>query len=688
MKMISPFVVGMLIFFSISIASTNQLSSQNILKFDGVDNYITIDGVTGDITGTNLSIEVRFKTNAEPSNNSENQIISFQGVNDNDVLGIGIGVNGSINIKTNAGSITRGSGYNDNRWHLLSIVTSDSTVYAYIDGVNSLEFNSGSINLNLFTRCSIGQEYNQGSTSNHFKGKVSELRIWDQLLTIESIDERICTPLTGSENNLIAAYDFEQSAGGASLLDDSPNNNTGTIENIDLAADWVLDAVICDNSINDLIQFSIVGDAPYDLVGNIAGLDTLTAHVLENNAHSYAEFLIHVGDIKKGSTPCDTSYYYNAKGVFNLSTKLPYVLIGDNEWNDCTNPTTGLSQWNTYFTDLNNQFKDSLQVNSQTGRNENISYLQNSVLFITINQVGGRIHDLNEWIQRQADNGDWIVENLTKYESLARACVIYAHARPDYAIFEVGDTALYQPLLASVDSFSKPVLYIQGDEHIYYQVDNYGGKTNLLKVVIDSDERTDDFLQVVVSKDTSEAFYFERLPFTPAIIGSATLTEIDSTTVSISWETDASVASVVRYGQFNGPLIYRAEDPTPKTNHQVSIPNLSLGTTFRFEVGTRTARLDSSMLEYDVVSSTQDITYHHDMIVYPNPTSDYLNISFDHTIDNQYRIEIVDLLGRVVISQQLKSTISTSNLKSGAYVLHIYSPTNRHTIHQQLMIKN
>ncbi len=366
------------------------------------------------------------------------------------------------------------------------------------------------------------------------------------------------------------------------------------------------DDLIFDNSDvpgKDLIQFAIVGDAPYDTLGSTALLERFQSHINDNNKRSYADFLIHVGDIKKGSTPCELSYYTNTLKVLESSSKKPYLLIGDNEWNDCghgTDPTIGLEHWESTFTDLNERFINDFDASSQPGRPENISFLRNSVLFLTINQVDGRIHDSTEWRNRMSDNLIWAQERMTQYKGMVNAYVIFAHAAPGIKREKkvIGDSLFYLPFRDLIQTFSEPILYIQGNKHVWNYDTTYFGELqpdNFLRVVIDEDKLTQSVLQVVVSSDRNHPFYFDRNMMSDSLSADPSLTLLDGSSVAISWQTNQPTSSVVRYGKLNDSLQYRKEDLAEKTNHQITITNLDKATNYQFEVGTRTSRLSERL---------------------------------------------------------------------------------------------
>lgn len=65
------------------------------------------------------------------------------------------------------------------------------------------------------------------------------------------------------------------------------------------------------------------------------------------------------------------------------------------------------------------------------------------------------------------------------------------------------------------------------------------------------------------------------------------------------------------------------------------------------------------------------------IFVYPNPTSDILQINFDSKMTNSIDLEILDLQGRVLIKQSINSlnqtSISVSHLLPGIYVCRLFS---------------
>jgi hypothetical protein len=62
----------------------------------------------------------------------------------------------------------------------------------------------------------------------------------------------------------------------------------------------------------------------------------------------------------------------------------------------------------------------------------------------------------------------------------------------------------------------------------------------------------------------------------------------------------------------------------------------------------------------------------------PNPSKEHLNIRIENTNTLNYKIQVFDVLGKIVLEQSLSglsSSISVSNWKSGVYLVKISSKT-------------
>ena len=77
-----------------------------------------------------------------------------------------------------------------------------------------------------------------------------------------------------------------------------------------------------------------------------------------------------------------------------------------------------------------------------------------------------------------------------------------------------------------------------------------------------------------------------------------------------------------------------------------------------------------------VVLSTDDFTIDALTTVYPNPTSDYLNITFQDMAGEDFEVVLYDILGRAVLQQEHTNssgseTINLRSLNTGIYLLKV-----------------
>ena len=165
------------------------------------------------------------------------------------------------------------------------------------------------------------------------------------------------------------------------------------------------------------VVFYAMGDVPYE-----PAEDTLLPRQISELPRD-AEFVVHVGDIKSGSTPCDEAVYNKVFGMLTQSKPTVFIIPGDNEWNDCADPDNAWTLWKKHFTRFDQRWKHRFAVLRQISRRENFSFVRNGVLFIGLNLVGGRLHDPDEWEKRHDDNLEWVKRNLRYYESKA-SCLL------------------------------------------------------------------------------------------------------------------------------------------------------------------------------------------------------------------------------------------------------------------------
>ena len=249
------------------------------------------------------------------------------------------------------------------------------------------------------------------------------------------------------------------------------------------------------------ISFTAIGDVPY----NNEQRDGLINMISKHNALDPSEFVIHVGDIKPGAVECDETVYQDVSGILKTFEAPTFIVLGDNEYNDCTDPKQGLEYWNKYFLHFNENWTFEPVITYQQERTENFSWIDNQVLFIGVNLVGSQVHDSLEWNNRLTQNGLWIKKLLEEQVNKVEAMVVFGHAN----IVEAGPDK-FKPFTdlfrAAAKSFGKPVLMVQGDGHFWIKNKPWE-EQNITRLQIDG---RDTAVKITVDTTLEYPFAFDR----------------------------------------------------------------------------------------------------------------------------------------------------------------------------------
>jgi hypothetical protein len=231
------------------------------------------------------------------------------------------------------------------------------------------------------------------------------------------------------------------------------------------------------------LRFFAAGDLPY------FGAGTEQLRELFDTAEAEGTpFLIHVGDIKSGSTPCTDANLEAVAGLFSARVVPVVYTPGDNEWTDCHREGAGAKDPRerlarvraVFYGDPGVLRLDRLGVVRGAGADaadypENYAFISGGVLFATLHVVGSNNGSAPddpaaeaEFEARDAAN----VRLLRQAATLARerdaaAMVIIFHANPQFekARPARGFVRLRRALVELMSAYPGPVLAIHGDTH-------------------------------------------------------------------------------------------------------------------------------------------------------------------------------------------------------------------------------
>jgi hypothetical protein len=206
--------------------------------------------------------------------------------------------------------------------------------------------------------------------------------------------------------------------------------------------------------------------------------------------------------------------------AIQLIPKFGRILVGDNEWNDCRNPTDALSYWKSEFLEFDRKYwkNHTFQVRRQVNRTENFSFIHKGTLFIGLNLVGGPVFNRTSWNQRLIEQYNWTVEMIQLYirikipsNSIGRV-VIFGHANPTR-----NHLKFFEPLSVYIRNELKnriPILYMHGDKHTWIYEPNYMNQSSMLRISLVGLAKEPPIKVMVYatgsSAKTDEAFAYDR----------------------------------------------------------------------------------------------------------------------------------------------------------------------------------
>ncbi len=292
-------------------------------------------------------------------------------------------------------------------------------------------------------------------------------------------------------------------------------------------------------------SFVALGDMPYEEADH----DRFASLIERINRLSPA-FTVHVGDLKKAKSPCDTACYERVLAHFQAFDQPLVYTPGDNDWADCCKPEAGAFDpldrlailRRTFFSDGGTaaatlpEFVRQGDDTAHADLVENTRWTVGDTHFLTVhvtgdnNNLGRGAATDREHAARDAANLDWIANGfkLARHHG-ADGLVIVTHAnlwierdkRPKRRFKDKHQLEGFRRTIKAIrrgaKAFGKPVLVVHGDKH-RLTIDQPLTLSKSKDMPLDTVTRVQvmgaeqvDAVVVTVDPETSALFSFRRL---------------------------------------------------------------------------------------------------------------------------------------------------------------------------------
>ena len=313
-------------------------------------------------------------------------------------------------------------------------------------------------------------------------------------------------------------------------------------------------AVSAEPDVRSSYTFAVIGDVPY----GAAQVAAFPGWIQQINADRSVRTVVHLGDIKNGSSLCTDEYFALIRNDFDTFEDPLVYTPGDNEWTDCHranngayNPLERLAKVREVFFDQPGRSLGQKQLNLESqadqGFPENVIYHQAEVTFVAANVTGS-----NNGLQPWTGNASATPEQTAAYDARNAANIAELHhafaeatERGDRGVVVMQQADMFDPtytptpndigaftswvqaLIDEASAFDGPVYLLDGDSHVYntdkplvagspwlttYGVS--GSADNLTRVTVDVSSNNKDYLRVTVNKpEVGPLLSWTRVPY-------------------------------------------------------------------------------------------------------------------------------------------------------------------------------
>jgi hypothetical protein len=286
------------------------------------------------------------------------------------------------------------------------------------------------------------------------------------------------------------------------------------------------------------LTVAVIGDTPYG-DEQVAAFPRLVDDV---NADRRVRLVLHLGDIKNGSSTCTDERFLSLRALYETFEDPFAYTPGDNEWTDCHRPAAGgylpterLDRLREIFYPEPGRTLGSgrrLRVDIQADEAGFETFVENQrwsdarVVFSLLHVVGSsnglapwfgsaetpaqRELRLAEVADRQEASLAWLEATFAQARAeRARGVVLGMQADTFVRPGDPGFAALVERIAQLARTFRGPVLLLQGDTHRYLVDRPLPTAPNVTRIVVEG-ETADEWLRLTVSPRGRSLFAWER----------------------------------------------------------------------------------------------------------------------------------------------------------------------------------
>lgn len=279
------------------------------------------------------------------------------------------------------------------------------------------------------------------------------------------------------------------------------------------------------------LTLAVIGDVPYGAAQEASFGDLIGAV----NDDPKVRLVVHVGDIKSGSTTCSDERFAAVRAAFDTFEDPLVYTPGDNEWTDCHRVNNGAydplerleAVRETFFAEPGSALGHRpKRVEHQPELVENVRWIESRVAFATLHVVGSN-NGLAPWTglgftsptaaqaaevaARVAAALAWVDATFDAAEAARlQGVVLVMQADTWDPVPTSAQAAVVQRIADRTAAFDGQVLLLQGDSH-QYVADDPLNLPNFTRIVVHGETLPFEYLRLTVDPRLPELFRWERV---------------------------------------------------------------------------------------------------------------------------------------------------------------------------------